>query len=287
MASLSIRSAAAACISCLIFASCHRVIASECSSDDPGDSNTRERVILSSAPRVYRLHGLLSSEECDELIALGEPRLRASEMGAASDASTRDADNPASSRDSRSMFFDSPSDAGNRLLQRLRVRWAVAADLPLSHAEPTQLARYADGEHYGLHLDASEEVPRTATLLTYLSDGFEGGETCFPRVAAEPSADSADGATAPARSGGVMRPLAKLAAAGLLARELAKGSQYCSRSRAVLRVVPQKGDGLLFFPLHPDGTLDHDTVHGGCAVHGPQGVKWIAQQWFSLEAQDL
>jgi len=41
------------------------------------------------------------------------------------------------------------------------------------------------------------------------------------------------------------------------------------------------GDSLLFFPLHPDGTADHDAVHGGCAVRGADDVKWIAQQWFT------
>ena len=38
---------------------------------------------------------------------------------------------------------------------------------------------------------------------------------------------------------------------------------------------------MLFFPLHPDGSADHDAVHGGCAVRGPDDVKWIAQQWFT------
>ena len=81
-----------------------------------------------------------------------------------------------------------------------------------------------------------------------------------------------------------MRPLAKLAAAGMLAKELAKGVQYCDRNRAVLRVTPRKGDALLFFPLLPDGKADHDAVHNGCKVHGVDTrPKWIAQQWFTLD----
>ena len=71
----------------------------------------------------------------------------------------------------------------------------------------------------------------------------------------------------------------KLAAAGMLASELAKGSQYCESDRTVLRVSPRKGDGLLFFPF-VDGSPDHDAVHGGCAVR--RGVKWVAQLWFTL-----
>ena len=101
-------------------------------------------------------------------------------MGAAGEESDDgDGDNLASSRTSSSVFFDDPADAEQPLLQRLRARWSAAARLPLALAEPTQLTRYAGGESYGLHLDASDGVPRTATLLTYLSDDFDGGETRF------------------------------------------------------------------------------------------------------------
>ena len=50
-------------------------------------------------------------------------------------------------------------------------------------------------------------------------------------------------------------------------------------------VTTDLGDSLLFFPLHPDGTADHDAVHGGCAVRGPDDVKWIAQQWFTRSGE--
>ena len=228
---------------------------------------------LSSHPRIVRLSALLTEAECDALVQLGEPRLRPSEMGDV--ALTSEDDAPAVRRTSHSMSFDVLEDATNALLGRLRQRWADAAGLPMTLAEDTQLTRYAAGEAYGLHLDASEEVLRNATVLTYLADGFGGGETYFPRV--------------PASAGGrgVMRPLAKLAAAGVLSQELAKGSQYCSdaKAKAILRVPPRKGDAILFFPLRPDGEVDLDVVHGGCAVSpGELGeTKWIAQQWFRFD----
>jgi len=236
-------------------------------------------VQLSSHPRIYRIDGLLSSAECDTLIGLGNPRLNTSEMGAV-DAIAGDGDETSSiQRTSRTAFLDEARDNDHVLLQKLRKRWADAARLPLSLAEPTQVARYAAGEGYGLHLDASDDVLRTATLITYLSDGFDGGETCFPRVA---SAAEVGGG----RAAGVMRPLAKLAAAGMLAKELSKGEQYCDATRAVLRVVPRKGDALLFFPLLPDGQVDHDAVHSSCQVRSApaEEPKWIAQQWFTLPA---
>ena len=229
---------------------------------------------LSDHPRVYRIQGLLSAAECDQLIASGTSRLNASEMGAADHAPTGEDDRPASSRTSSSMHFDDGADEGEPWLHMLRQRWANVARLPLSLGEPTQLARYRGAEAYGLHLDASEEVRRLATVLTYLSDVEEGGETIFPRIA---SAGARRG------SGGVMQPLAKLAAAGMLARELSRGSRYCEKGH-VLRIPPRKGDALLFFPLLHDGTPDHDTIHAGCAVRGSSDVKYVAQQWFTLPA---
>ena len=236
-----------------------------------------DRTQLSAHPRVYHLRSILSDAECDQLIALGKPRLQVSEMGAADSPATSGEDQPASQRASSSMFFDSSTDEDEPLLKQLRQRWAAASQVPLESAEPTQLARYKVGGSYGFHLDASAEVPRTATLLIYLSDGFDGGETCFPRV------PDSDGAGSPSAAG-IMRPLGKLAAAGMLARELSKVDEYCE-SRAVLRVTPRKGDGLLFYPLLLDGTPDPDAVHAGCAVRGTPGAsanKWIAQQWFSV-----
>lgn len=218
---------------------------------------------LSANPRVVRFTKLLTNDECDQLIDLGTPRLQRSEMGSFEHAPTSDADAPAIQRTSSSILFDRHTDADEPLLHHLRARLAHLAGQPLSLAEPLQLTRYSPGDFYGLHLDASDEVPRVATVLVYLSDDVEGGETCFPRIG----------------TAGRMRPLAKLAAAGMLASELAKGSQYCESDRAVLRVSPRKGDGLLFFPF-VDGAPDHDAVHGGCAVR--RGVKWVAQLWFTL-----
>ena len=232
-----------------------------------------ERILLSDSPRIWRLRGLLSHEECDALIALGEQRLKASEMGSVNGDAT-DASDAASRRTSSSTVFDAPEEAPDALLQRLRQRWADVAGEPIALAEPTQITRYGKGEAYGLHLDASDEVLRRATVLTYLSDGFGGGETSFPRVAAAQAQGS--------RLRGVMKPLEKLAAAGLLAQELGKFDEYCSDKRAVLRAAARKGDALLFFPLRPDDLEpDHDAVHGGCPVRSDGEPKWISQQWFT------
>jgi prolyl 4-hydroxylase len=44
-----------------------------------------------------------------------------------------------------------------------------------------------------------------------------------------------------------------------------------------LKVKPHKGDGLLFYNLHSDGTVDELALHGGLPVI--KGEKWIVTKW--------
>ena len=74
----------------------------------------------------------------------------------------------------------------------LRERLATAAGVDVMAMEPPQVLHYAVGEQYMPHFDFLEPgLPgdaqaihqhgqRIATLLIYLNDGFEGGETDFP-----------------------------------------------------------------------------------------------------------
>ncbi len=74
----------------------------------------------------------------------------------------------------------------------VRTRLAAAAGVDVMALETTQVLHYAVGEQYSPHFDFLEpEFPgdalqiqqqgqRIATLLIYLNEGFEGGETDFP-----------------------------------------------------------------------------------------------------------
>lgn len=42
-------------------------------------------------------------------------------------------------------------------------------------------------------------------------------------------------------------------------------------------MYPKKGDALLFYNIHPNGTFDKHSLHGGCPVR--QGTKWVATKW--------
>jgi hypothetical protein len=272
--------------------------------------------VLSQRPRLYRLRSLLSASECEELVGLAEPRLAASELGVSGSASAAQPGSATAAwRNSSSMTITDDDLAQQPLLQTLRRRLADAALMPERYAEPLQLARYRPGESFGLHTDAdvAGSVLRVATLVVYLSEGFGGGETVFPRVSLG------------RRGGGALPPMPKLVAAGgqtLLLQQLDALPKYCDAAASnVLRVAPRRGDALLFFsaqvwsgasiprptgccclslacciqsrrmrrqrstdrvsPPQPDGSPDLDSVHGGCPPS--DGDKWIAQQWFNLE----
>lgn len=70
---------------------------------------------------------------------------------------------------------------------------ANLTQLPVSHQEELQVVRYPSGGYYNAHFDASFHPdvipvmnkgcgPRLYTVLIYLNDDFEGGETDFPEI---------------------------------------------------------------------------------------------------------
>ncbi|KAK8488314.1 hypothetical protein V6N11_068441 [Hibiscus sabdariffa] len=81
---------------------------------------------------------------------------------------------------------------------------------------------------------------RIATMLMYLSDDVEGGETYFPKA----------------------------------------GTGVCSCGGKIVKglsIKPIKGDAVLFWSMGLDGQSDPDSLHGGCAVLS--GEKWSATKW--------
>lgn len=57
----------------------------------------------------------------------------------------------------------------------------------------------------------------------------------------------------------------------------ARGKRFvCRRCNLGLTVKPRKGDALLFYSLHVNGTFDKHALHGGCPVTGKNDTKWVA-----------
>lgn len=141
--------------------------------------------VVSERPHILSLPGFASSEICDRLIALASPGLSRAEIY-----------DPATGRGrvdrvrSNSAFVFGLA-ATDLVLVLLRERMARTAGLPITGLEPTQVLRYHVGETFDWHVDFLDPaIPgqasdltargqRIATLLLYLNDDFDGGETAF------------------------------------------------------------------------------------------------------------
>ncbi|KAJ7013402.1 prolyl 4-hydroxylase 9 [Populus alba x Populus x berolinensis] len=126
---------------------------------------------------------------------------------------------------------------------------ARATMIPQSHGEAFNILRYEIGQKYDSHYDAfnpdeygPQPSQRVASFLLYLSSVEEGGETMFPF-----------------ENGSAV----------------SSGFEY--KQCVGLKVKPRQGDGLLFYSLFPNGTIDRTSLHGSCPVI--KGEKWVATKW--------
>ncbi|PWW05137.1 prolyl 4-hydroxylase [Paenibacillus cellulosilyticus] len=126
-------------------------------------------------PLILILENVLSSEECDALIALASDRMQRSRIGSTPTVSDI--------RTSSSMFFE---EGENEWIQTIEARLSALMQVPLRNAEPLQVLHYRPGEQYQPHYDyfTSGAVAnnRISTLVMYLNDVEEGGETYFPSL---------------------------------------------------------------------------------------------------------
>jgi len=141
-------------------------------------------------PRVIVFGGLLSSDECDQLIALGRERLARSETV---DMKTGGSELNAA-RTSEGMFF---TRGENELCARIEQRIATLLNWPVENGEGLQVLRYRPGAEYKPHYDYFDPTAagtpsilkrggqRMASLVTYLNTPAKGGATLFPDVSLE------------------------------------------------------------------------------------------------------
>jgi len=140
-----------------------------------------------NAPRVVLFGGLLSQEECDEMVRLAQPKLtRSTVVNAATGAY-----DVHEARTSRGAHFERGE---NELIRRIEERIADLTSLPIENGEPIQILHYMPGAEYKPHFDyfdpklaGNEKVlsmggQRIATLIMYLNDVESGGSTIFPDI---------------------------------------------------------------------------------------------------------
>lgn len=125
-------------------------------------------------PLIVILGNVLSDEECDELMRLSMDRLGRSKIG-----NTREVDEL---RTSSSTFIE---DAENETVARVEKRISQIMGIPNEHGEGLQILNYKIGQEYKAHFDffsSNVSNPRISTLVMYLNDVEQGGETYFPKL---------------------------------------------------------------------------------------------------------
>jgi prolyl 4-hydroxylase len=132
---------------------------------------------VSSSPDVRWVRGLVSPDECAELIALSQPVFRPSVIIDPTNGMAR----PDPIRTSDAAMF--PWVNETPLIHALNRRIAIASGTRVEQGEPLQVLRYLPGQRYSLHSDAlpSSHDQRVLTVLVYLNASFGHGETLFPR----------------------------------------------------------------------------------------------------------
>ena len=153
------------------------------------DSGDRKVAVLQNmySPRVVVFGGLLSDEECEQLIELARPRLaRSLTVATRTGGEEVNAD-----RTSNGMFFQR---AENELVRRIEQRIAKLVNWPEENGEGLQILQYGPGAEYKPHYDyfdpAEPGTPtilrrggqRVGTLVMYLREPEKGGGTVFPDV---------------------------------------------------------------------------------------------------------
>lgn len=138
------------------------------------------------APLILVMDNVLSYVECDALVELAKDRMQRAKIGKSHQISDI--------RTSSSMFFE---ESENEWIHKIETRASELMSVPVSHAEPLQILHYRAGEQYQPHFDyftTGDAVNnRISTMVMYLNDVEEGGETYFPSLqfAATPRKGSA------------------------------------------------------------------------------------------------
>jgi prolyl 4-hydroxylase len=214
---------------------------------------------LSWSPRAFLWRAALTPSDADALVAAAAPRLAPSTLALRPGEKAED---KVGIRTSDGAFMSAADDPSG-VLAKARAVAAALTGLPPSHGEAFNILRYRPGARYEAHYDAfspndgygPQASTRLATVLFYLSDVEEGGETVFP--------------------------LAGEAGAARLAAQAPIDYKSCEEG---LKVRPTKGDALLFWSAHPNGSADLQALHGGCPVL--RGEKWVATLWLRDQAED-
>ncbi len=165
--------------------------ASQLLADSPNAIVTSDRTVeilmVLNAPRIVLFGGLLSAQECDQLVGAPRKKLQRSTVV---NAATGNYDvHP--DRTSSGTHFERGE---NELIVRIERRISELINFPVENGEPLQILHYLPGAEYKPHYDYFDPAQpgndkvlamggqRIATLIMYLNDVAAGGATVFPSV---------------------------------------------------------------------------------------------------------
>lgn len=208
--------------------------------------------ILSWKPRALYYPNFATAEQCQSIINMTKPHLKPSTLALRKGETE---ENTKGIRTSSGVFV-SASDDETGVLEAIEEKIARATMLPRDHGEAFNVLRYEIGQKYNSHYDAfnpaeygPQKSQRVASFLLYLSDVEEGGETMFP-----------------------------------FENDMEIDGSYDFDKCIGLQVKPRRGDGLLFYSLFPNNTIDPTSLHGSCSVI--KGEKWVATKWIRDQVQE-
>jgi prolyl 4-hydroxylase len=149
------------------------------------DRNVKVAINL-QRPRITLFEEVLTRDECKQLIELSRPKLKRSMMVDMATGEPR----PDPTRTSDGTYFKRNENAFITMLDK---RIEELIQLPIQHSEELQILNYQVGGEYKPHYDFFPpnlsgsaayiaRGQRVATLILYLNDVEEGGETVFPEI---------------------------------------------------------------------------------------------------------
>nr|XP_043606378.1 probable prolyl 4-hydroxylase 10 [Erigeron canadensis] len=218
--------------------------------DNVGDRIDQWVEVISWEPRAVVYHNFLSQDECEHLINLAKPHMEKSTVVDNETGKSKDSRVRTSSGTFLARGYD-------ETIKAIEKRIADFTFLPVENGEGLQILHYEVGQKYEPHYDyfldqfnAKNGGQRMATVLMYLSDVEEGGETVFPAAKGNISA-------------------------------VPWWNELSECGKDGLSVKPKMGDALLFWSMKPDASLDSSSLHGGCPVI--KGNKWSSTKWIHVD----